>query len=72
LNSSTHQSRNEEATAIANAIAAEVARTGGAYSSVVSIRIEYVERTVTPAHDSIIDAIDFRKSAAGKFELHIT
>lgn len=72
LNASTHQARNNEATAIANAIAGEFTRTGGRYSSIQSFSVEYVVRTGTPAHDSIIDLIDVRKNAAGKFELHIT
>ena len=74
LNASTHQARNNEAIAIAiaNAIAGEFTRTGGRYSSIQSFSVEYVVRTGTPAHDSIIDLIDVRKNAAGKFELHIT
>jgi hypothetical protein len=72
MNASTHQGRNNEATAIALAIAAEFARRGPQYSRIQSISVDYVERTGTPAHDTLIDRIDFRKNAAGKFELHIT
>lgn len=72
MNASTHQGRNNEATAIALAIAAEFARMGAQYSEVQSISVNYVERTGTPARDTIIDRIDFRKNAEGKFELHIT
>lgn len=72
MNASTHQGRNNEATAIALAIAAEFARRGAQYSRVQSISVDYVERAGTPAHDTLIDRIDFRKNAAGKFELHIT
>ena len=52
--------------------AAEFARMGAQYSEVQSISVNYVERTGTPARDTIIDRIDFRKNAEGKFELHIT
>lgn len=72
MNASTHQGRNNEATAIALAIAAEFTRRGAQYSRVQSISVDYVERASTPAHDTLIDRIDFRKNAAGKFELHIT
>lgn len=72
MNASTHQGRNNEATAIALAIAAEFTRRGAQYSRVQSISVDYVERAGTPAHDTLIDRIDFRKNAAGKFELHIT
>lgn len=72
MNASTHQGRNNEATAIALAIAAEFTRKGAQYSKIQSISVDYVARAGTPAHDTMIDRIDFRKSAAGKFELHIT
>ena len=72
MNASTHQGRNNEATAIAMAIATEFTRRGAQYSEIQSISVEYVDRSGTPAHDTIIDRIDFRKNAAGKFELHIT
>jgi hypothetical protein len=72
MNASTHQGRNNEATPIANAIAAEFTRIGGRYSNIISISVEYVERTGTPAHDRIIDRVEFRKNPAGRFELHVT
>lgn len=68
MNASTHQGRNNEATTIA----AEFTRIGGRYSSILSLSVEDVERAGTPAHDNIIDRIDFRKNTTGKFELHIT
>jgi hypothetical protein len=72
LNASSHQGRNNESAAIAKAITAEFARKGPQYSGIQSISVDYVDRTGTPTHDSLIDRIDFRKNAAGKFELHIT
>jgi hypothetical protein len=72
MNASTHQGRNNEAIPIANAIAAEFTRIGGRYSTIMSISVAYVERTGTPAHDRIIDRVEFRKNPAGRFELHMT
>jgi hypothetical protein len=72
LNASTHQGRNNEAAAIAAAITDEFARKGEQYSRIQSISVDYVERAGTPAHDSLVDRVDFRKNAAGKFEQHIS
>lgn len=72
INASTHQARNNEATAIVSAVAAEFTRKGAQYAEIQSISVDYVERTGTPAHDTVIDRIDFRKNTASKFELHIT
>jgi hypothetical protein len=72
MNASSHEGRNNEATAIAKAIAVEFKRKGVQYSGIQSIRVDYVARTGTPAHDDLVDRIDFRKNAAGRFELHIT
>lgn len=72
MNAATHQGRNNEAATIATAIADEFTRRGAQYSGVQSISVDYVERVGPPAHDNLVDRIDFRKNAAGKFELHIT
>jgi hypothetical protein len=61
-----------EAAAIAKAIAAEFKRKGKQYSAIQSIRVDYVQRTGAPAHDDLVDRIDFRKNAVGTFELHVT
>ena len=70
MNASTHQGRNDEAGAIAAAISGEFTRKGVQYSQIQSISVDYVERVGTPAHDSLVDRIDFRKNPAGKFLLH--
>lgn len=72
MNASSHQGRNNESAAIAKAITDEFARKASQYSSIQSISVDYVERAGAPAQDKLIDRIDFRKNAAGKFELHIS
>ncbi len=72
MNASSHEGRNNEAAAIAKAIAAEFKRKGKQYSAIQSIRVDYVQRTGAPAHDHLVDRIDFRKNAVGTFELHVT
>ncbi len=71
-NASPHQGRNNEANAIVKAIVAEFKQRGTQYSDINTIIVQYVERSGKPVHDRIIDRIDFRRSADGKFELHVT
>jgi hypothetical protein len=72
MNASTHQGRDNEASAIAVAIADEFDRQGAQYSRVQSISVDYIRRVGRPAHDNLVDRIDFRRNPAGKFELHMT
>jgi hypothetical protein len=72
MNAVSHEGRNNEAAAIAKAMIDEFTRTSPRYSAIQSISVDCVERTGIPAHETMIDRIDFRKNAAGKFELHIT
>lgn len=72
MNASSHQGRNNEATEIANAISGEFNRKAARYGDIQSISVDYVERSATQTKDILIDRIDFRKNAAGNFELHIT
>ena len=72
MNASSHQGRNNESAAIAKAITGVFAGNSAQYSGIQSISVDYVERAGAPAQDKLIDRIDFRKNAAGKFELHIS
>jgi hypothetical protein len=68
MNASSHQGRNNESAAIAKAITGVFAGNSAQYSGIQSISVDYVERAGAPAHDKLIDRIEFRKNAAGKFE----
>ncbi|MEI6159531.1 MAG: hypothetical protein WCP77_06845 [Roseococcus sp.] len=71
LNARSGVEREAEATrivaAITDAIAGQVA-----YSGILGIHLDYVSRNATGGAIQLIDAIDFRKSQAGSFVLHIS
>jgi hypothetical protein len=72
MNASSHQGRNNEAAEIAKALTDAFGRKAAHYEGIQSISVDYVERVGTQTKDILIDRIDFRKTAAGQFELHIT
>lgn len=72
MNATSHQGRNNEAVEIAKALSDAFQRKAAQYEGIQSISVDYIERFGTQTKDILIDRIDFRKNAAGKFELHIT
>ena len=42
------------------------------YKKVHAIRVQYLNRSGSPAKDKVFDTVDFRKNPQGAFEIHST
>ena len=71
LNDSTHGARNNEATAIASAVAKGIADSPN-FKNVHTIRVQYLTRLGSSAKDKVLDTVDFRKDPNGVFQFHET
>lgn len=69
LNAQTHPDRNAEATFIAG-IVAKAIKGNSQFSGTLSISIDFIDRSGTPLHDTLIDHIDFREDPKGDFVFH--
>jgi hypothetical protein len=67
----SHGARNSEALTIGPIVSQAIADKPG-FKSVVVIRVQYLRRSSRGAKDEIVDTIEFRKDAAGKFQFHET
>ncbi|MGO9357689.1 MAG: hypothetical protein ACLP1D_08430 [Xanthobacteraceae bacterium] len=70
MNLSTHENRATEAGAIA-AIAAKLMAKNAEFSALTTIRVQYIDRAEKGA-TTVVDSIEFQKTAAGAFELRKT
>ena len=71
MNGSSHGARNNEAIVIGPIVSQAIADKP-AFKSVVAIRVQYLRRSSPDAKDEVVDTIEFRKNAAGKFQFHET
>ena len=71
MNGSSHGARNNEAIVI-GPIVSQAIVDKPAFKSVVVIRVQYLRRSSPGAKDEVVDTIEFRKDAAGKFQFHET
>lgn len=71
MNDTSHGARNSEAMTIGPFVSQAIADKPG-FKSVVVIRVQYLRRSSPGAKDEIVDTIEFRKDAAGKFQFHET
>ena len=71
LNDFTHGARNNEATAIASAVAKGIADSPN-IKNVHTIRVQYQTRLGSAAKDKVLDTVDFRKDPNGVFQFHET
>ena len=69
MNSASHADRDNEAGAILSVIAGAISKTSE-YKSLTTIRIQYIALSAGTAR--VIDTVEFRKDAGGKFQLHQT
>jgi hypothetical protein len=69
MNGSSHGGRDNEAIVIGPIISQAIADKPE-FKGVVVIRVQYMQRT--SAKDKIVDTIEFRKDAGGKFQFHQT
>lgn len=68
---STHQDFNKEATSIAGVVSRAI-YSKAEYEKIHTIRVQFISRSGSPVKSRILDAVDFRKSPNGDFELHST
>jgi len=71
LNTRSGIEREAEATSIVAAITEAIAGQA-AYSGILGIHLDYVSRAAMGGAIEAVDAIDFRKSQAGTFVLHLS
>ena len=71
LNGSSHGARNNEA-AVIGPILAQAIGDKPEFKGVIVIRVQYLRRSSRGSSDKIVDTIEFRKDAAGKFQFHET
>lgn len=69
MNSASHSARDNEAGAILSVIAGAVDK-ASEHKSLATIRIQYIALSAGTAR--VIDTVEFRKDADGKFQLHQT
>jgi hypothetical protein len=69
LNTGTHPDRNAEATFI-TALVAKAIKGSSPFSGILSISIDFIDRSGTPLHDTMVDHIDFREDPKGDFVFH--
>ena len=60
---------NTEAAAIASLVSRAIAD-DAEYKTIHTIRVQYLNRSGSPAKDKIIDTVDFRKNPNGVFDIH--
>ena len=70
MNSSSHGGRNNEAVVIGPIVSQAIADKP-AFKRVVVIRVQYLRRS-SGLKDEVVDTIEFRKDATGKFQFHET
>lgn len=70
LNDSSHGGRNNEAIAIAVVASDAIGKTPG-LAGVSTIKVQYIKRNAENAV-TVIDTVEFRKNAAGAFEIHLS
>jgi hypothetical protein len=71
LNGSSHGGRNNEA-AVIGPIVAQAIGDKPEFKDVVVIRVQYLRRSSPGSKDGVVDTIEFRKDAGGKFQFHET
>jgi len=60
---------NKEAAAIASVVSRAIAD-DAEYKKINTIRVQYLNRSGSPAKDKVIDTVDFRKNPNGIFDMH--
>jgi hypothetical protein len=70
-NGSTHQGYTDDAQAAVQATVVAV-KDDPDFAKLNSVRVKYIERSVSPPRDKILDSVEFRKNSTGTFILHVS
>jgi hypothetical protein len=71
MNGSSHGARNNEATVIGPIMSQAIADKPE-FKAVVVIRVQYLRRSSPGSKAEVVDTVEFRKDASGKFQFHET
>ena len=71
MNGSSHGARNNEAIVIGPIVSQAIADKPE-FKGVVVIRVQYLRRSSPRSKAEVVDTIEFRKDASGKFQFHET
>ena len=71
MNASTHAGRDNEAKVIGSLVAKRIAEEPE-FKKVVTIRVEYLDRSAPTAKAKVVDSVEFRRGPDGVFDFHQT
>jgi hypothetical protein len=71
MNDAPHQLVSNEATSIASVVSKAIVDEPE-FKGIHTIRVQYLDRSGSPAKNKVIDSVEFRKGKNGVFEIHLT